>query len=767
MFFNKRYQNPDQNNKKEYLNRPFRLILFISVPILLSFFLWSANQARQTASNQILDWLPNGTKEAEIFFNHYYAYFPEGELLMISWKGCHLKDQRLDLVAEKLSSFPPGQRPYYDRIVTTRSVLEELQDEPLQLSKKEALFRLRGWLIGRNGSDACLVAMISSAGVDNRHAVIEQTFRTVEEVTGHSRNDIYIAGPTIDSVAIDDISMSSQQSILPFFLLFCFILLLFCLRNFLAAAVVFLVALMNEELGPALLFWTGTHMDSISLLIGSLVYVLTISAGVHLANYYRETLQNTPPLYAPQTTVKKAFLPCMLAVITTVLGIGSLAISQMIPIRQFGIFASFTLIIGTVYLFLLLPAVFQEDANRRRNRNGREQKIINTLKWEWWGNIVCRYSFPLTVFFITLMIVLGYGLSRLNTSVTFHGMFYQNAKVIRDYDQLEMKIGGLIPIEVVLRIPETGNKELSLLNQLYFVETVKNSLVQTEHVDAVISALNFLPILPQRKSGSMRDTSQRSAIASMLKRHIASMKATRFFNQTEGRDAATYWRFSLRIPANSPIHYGQLLQKLRERLQTVNDSPMAATVYDYHFDVTGGVPLVHQAQAQLLKDLVNSFFMAFGLIAVTMILMLGGIVRGLIAMIPNIFPCVIVFGAMGWLGHSVDMGSMMTASVAMGIAIDGTLHFMTWFYDGLKQGQNRATAIIHAYQQCATALCQTTIICGFGMLVFGISEFVPVAQFAILLCFLLLVALIGDIIVMPAILFSFLGRVYESKKNST
>jgi predicted RND superfamily exporter protein len=104
---------------------------------------------------------------------------------------------------------------------------------------------------------------------------------------------------------------------------------------------------------------------------------------------------------------------------------------------------------------------------------------------------------------------------------------------------------------------------------------------------------------------------------------------------------------------------------------------------------------------------------------------------------------------------------MMTASVALGISVDGTLHLLTWVNIGLRRGMSRKDAVLYALQRCSTALFQTMIICGVGMLVFGLSDFVPVARFAVLLCTILFISLAGTVIALPAILFSPLGRFFE------
>ncbi|MDR2755091.1 MAG: MMPL family transporter [Planctomycetaceae bacterium] len=766
------------SKSQEFLNQPLRLLLLGSSVFLFVFFIWSTIEARKTTCNRVVDWLPKGTAELETFYHRYYRHFSEGELLMVSWAGCDVDDERLDLAAAQLVNPLEDKSPaYFERVLTTRSLFQELSNEPLELELQPAEIRSRltGWLIGHNGRDACLIALISETGAQHRTDAIETVFVTIEKITGLPRSGIYVAGPSIDSVAIDHISEKAQKTLLPFFLLFCLILLFCCLRNFVAALIVFIAAQMNEELSGTLLYWTGAHVDSISMLISSLIYVLTISGGVHLINYYRETLHEIPlgeEKKVPRLTIKKAALPCTLAVVTTILGMGSLTVSKMVPIRTFGIYASITLAIGTLWLFVFITSILQQYPIRSWYRtNSSENDVAQRFRkrgWEHLGLLIFRFRTIITLVAFLLMFGLIFGVKNLRTTVTFHGLLPDSAKVIQDYYELEKKIGGLIPIEVVVHIPDAGNDSVTLLDQLYLLEVLRETLSQTEGVDVVVSVLNFLPDLPPQTGRRMVQSARRAAMTGILNRHQDRLREIRFFNRTDQHNddsPGTYWRLSLRVSSQAKIDYTTLIYEIRNRLEQVRAKEICSKFSGIQFDVTGGIPLVRRAQEQLLHDLIDSFVTAFGLIALTMIVMLRSIIRGLLAMIPNIFPCIIVFGILGLLDIPIDMGSMMTASVAMGISVDGTLHFLTWFNIGLKQGLERRQSVIFAYQRCATALLQTTIICGFGMLIFGISDFVPVARFAVLLCLLLIVSLIGDIIVLPAILFGTLGRFFDLKNS--
>ena len=759
--------SPVQSN--EFLSRPLRLLIIGGSVLIFAFCVWSAAESRKKTSNRVVDWLPKGTKELDVFEKRYYTHFAEAEYLMISWRDCDIHDSRLDILAERLTAPPSeGRLPHFARAMTTRSVLEDLTDLPAQLSIERAKERLDGWLIGKDREAACLILVPHSEGWFPPAASVAFLYSTIEEVTGLPRSDIYVAGTAVDSVTIDEISSKSQRTLLPFFLLFSLILLLCCLRHYFAAFVVFWVAIINEELAGTLLLWCGAHVDSVSMLTASLIYVLTISGSVHLINYYRKTLAEMQPgeeQTAPMQTFHKAILPCSLAAFTTILGMGSLAISKMVPIKTFGIFASLGLFLGTIWFFLFILSVLQEKPVRRwfPKTSPAPPKEGAGGGWQHFGLLVYRCRYPITVLTFLSLFIFAFGIKDLRTSVSFHGLLPHDAKVLQDYRMLEDKIGGLIPLEVVVHVPDNNAR---MLDQLYFVQSLVEELQQTENVDTTISVLNFLPNLPVQYGGGVRAVSDRAGMNSMLNRSHDRLRELRFFNTVESDDpdAGYYWRISLRVSTQKKLNYAVMITDVEQRLEKLFNADNHAAD-NVRFDVTGGVPLVFRAQEMLLWDLIYSFMTAFCLIALTMMIVLRGIVRGLLAMIPNLFPCVLVFGMLGLCGIPVDMGSMMTASVALGISLDGTLHLMTWVNTGLRRGMSRKEAVIFALQRCSTALFQTMIICGVGMLVFGLADFVPVARFAMMLCILLIISLAGAVVVLPAILCSPLGRFFEGGKG--
>lgn len=187
---------------------------------------------------------------------------------------------------------------------------------------------------------------------------------------------------------------------------------------------------------------------------------------------------------------------------------------------------------------------------------------------------------------------------------------------------------------------------------------------------------------------------------------------------------------------------------------------------------TGVVPVVYKAQRTLLNSLIESIALAFVMIAVVMMVLLRdwrskwrpantvNLTAGMISMLPNVFPVVIVFGAMGHLHVLVDIGTMMCASVAIGVAVDDTIHYLTWFRHGIRTGLSRQDAIVEAYRRVGTAMTQTTLIGGLGLAVFALSTFTPTQRFGIMMVTILAMALVGDLVFLPALLAGPLGRAF-------
>lgn len=181
---------------------------------------------------------------------------------------------------------------------------------------------------------------------------------------------------------------------------------------------------------------------------------------------------------------------------------------------------------------------------------------------------------------------------------------------------------------------------------------------------------------------------------------------------------------------------------------------------------TGVVPIVYKAQRALLASLIESTMWSFLTITPLMIFVSRSVRAGMVAMIPNVLPVLAIFGGMGWLGIPIDIGSMMTASIALGVAVDDTIHFLAWYREDLHVVRDRRKAIVSCYKRCATPTLQAACISGLGLSVFAFSTFTPTQRFGWLMLAILIAGVVAELILLPAILAGPLGKVFEPRRKS-
>ena len=180
---------------------------------------------------------------------------------------------------------------------------------------------------------------------------------------------------------------------------------------------------------------------------------------------------------------------------------------------------------------------------------------------------------------------------------------------------------------------------------------------------------------------------------------------------------------------------------------------------------TGIVPIVYKAQRMLLESLIESTFWSILTITPLLMWIARSMSAGIVSMLPNVLPVLMVFGGMGWLGIDVDVGSMMTASIALGVAVDDTLHYLNWFREELDRLGDRKKAILAAYKHCATPTIQAAVISGLGLSVFATSTFAPTQRFGVLMLVILWLGVVAELIYFPALLAGPLGMAFKPRKK--
>lgn len=735
--------------------RRFWLLVFYLL-VLLPFIGYGASQALQTKVNSPLDWV-DGTFPARFDYDRFRELFGNSDTVIISWQNCTLDNADLDSLVTALRTAPAFKDEagtwYFERVISGRELYRALSSPAMHLTGKEVHKRLEGTFIGPDGRITCIIVSFTPAGLLKRKELVEEIRESLKTHCQVTAGECHLAGPIIDGLEIDLASKESlDRFVLPstlMVLLICWI----CLRSFRAALLVFGLSLLAQGITLALIHYSGESITALLIVMPPLIQVLAVAGGIHLVNYYFDALQD-PSIMNPAThAFQVGWLPCLLSAGTTAIGLASLLVSGLTPIRLFGGYAACGVLVTTGLLLSLIPGAFTVWPLQRSSTSEIVQKHNRRDVWHFLTGILKQNHTIIASLALIFMVVAGYGISRINTSVRIETLFPPESQIQHDYRWLEDHVGALVPIETVLTCSPAA--DLTFREQLLMVWHIEQSLKKTSALQRTISTMTFAPRFsrPQHVSDELFQYRLNEALTGMKSQFIDGG----YLKEIDGQHL---FRITTYVSALNEADYNAYLDLIGNKVQAAlkkkyNQIPAGVTTRQ-----TGIMPLVHNIQRQLMQDLLKSFLFAFLIIAVVMTIVQGGLIAGLVSMVSNVFPPLMIFGALGWLSVSVDIGSVMTASVALGIAVDDTLHYLTFFRRRLDSGASPQQAVLYAYRHCGKAMIQTSLICGLGLLVFALSNFVPTSRFAWMMVSLLLMALLGDLIVLPALLLSPLGRFF-------
>lgn len=797
--------------KASYFVRYGLLIAAVTV------FLWpivgaGALRALKSNKNDVGDWLPADYPETTSF-RWFMKHFAGDEFILVSWDGINFEDQRIRMMREKLVPEKKDSTResdyYFKSALTGAELVERLKQEPLNLEHEDAISKLRGTLVGRDGQTTCMVFTLSDFGKlrGARKCVVR-----IREVATQECNlplaKLHLGGPAVDNAGMDE---AGDGTILRLASVACIVgisISWWCLRSFRLIAIVFFTGVYCAALSLAIVWYSGTTMNSILITMPALVYVAAISAAIHLSNYYRDTAVEDGLVGAPTRALQHAALPLGLATATTAIGLFSLVTSELVPIRLFGAYSAIGVVASLLPLCLFLPAAFELWPLRAKYLDSHGEATISAgpaFSPRWWtlGQTIVRRHGLVTLCGIGVMGLFTYGATQVQTSTQLMRMFDPKSKIRADYTWLEQNIGDLVPMEVVLKFNNSVN-QLSTLDRMRLIEYLEQQVKAHEFESAgklssTMSAATFVGsklyadekhrsqfwnspeklLTGDKSTVSLFD--KRASHSRVMRKKIEANRQQfidldfvadeKLTNPAGEEQDFELWRLSARVSALADINFGKFQQELAQVIDQSLGDKQAQLEHGIDVVYTGLVPLIDKSQRSLLDGLFIGFVIDLVVVTIVMIIAIREWSAGIVLLLPSIFPVVVVFGAMGFLGVIVDTGTVMAPGVALGVTIDDVVHFMLKYRNGLEQGLDRRQAIMMAYKHCARPMYQSWGVIGIGLAAFILSPFTPTQRFGYMMVTLLSAALIGNLVLLPAVLAgpfgALFGRKFQNRSKSS
>lgn len=742
--------------------------------------------------NSVHTWLSPDAPEARIL-RWCRQRFPEQDEVLVSWNGSSLNDPRVDRFAEALVGKPDeagirtGGLACIHDVITPGDLLERMTQQ--DVTESQAVERLRGTLIGTvdgtssfSATPVAVLATLSETGSADVRASLA-AIRDAAATCGIPPQDLHLGGDSVTSAALDAEVLNATWNGTdplqrpPVFLLsglFGALLAVGVLRSVKLGLMVLICAYVTALVGTALIPLFGHTMNMVVIVMPTLLIVLALSAAIHVANYWKHAAASGMD-HPIRQAISMAWLPCLLAAVTTGIGLMSLSISSLEPIRDFGIFASIGTLISLAVVMIGLPSMMVDLPVVPPTKSE-----VDHPAWRWLGHFLSRHCGKVASICLLLFITATGGLYWFRSEVKVARYFPEGSQLATDYEFLEENLGGVVPVDIIVAFNDEYSETLGFLDRMELIRTVEHQVQQHSEISGALSLADFQPKTAPLSDDAgflvrTRHTVRTRAIESRVKQtdaadasmFLVADSADGFRDWLPGAPVDEVWRIRAQAYVTSDADYGDLTADLNEVVARALQTEAGHDQSGIEHHVTGTVPVFFRAQEALLQSLIRSFCLAFAVIALAMIALLRSFRSGMLSMLPILMPIGVVFGVMSWCGQILDIGTMLTASVALGISVDGMLHLLSWFRKAIAEGKSRQVAMTFALQHCGPAMAQTSAVVGLSLLVLYPAELLLISRFGWVMAALIGSALAAEVVFLPVLLIGPLGRMIQHSVVST
>ena len=491
---------------------------------------------------------------------------------------------------------------------------------------------------------------------------------------------------------------------------------------------------------------SGTPLNMMTTLLPVIMLVVGMSDVVHLVSKYLEEIRyGRTKTVAIKNMLKKVGVATLLTSLTTALGFVTLIGVGMEPIQDFGIFTAVGVLLAFVLSILFIPSIFLNIKKPKITDSTRVQNAWERGLGKFFIQL-CRNQKAVLVFYSIVTIICLVGASRIKFDYFLMQDLGEDQKLMQDLRYFQKQFGGIRPFELAI-IPAEG-KQVNDYDVILEIEKLEKYLSEEYGVNQIIS-----PTVPFKFANkTLRDgrddfykIPENEKRFDYLKRQMEKFEDRAELQQIISADKKLGRVFGRMIDPGS----GAMLDK-NDRLKAFYDANIDSSVLNYK--LTGTPVIIDEAGRHVSQNIVVGLMFAFLLIGISMAILFKSIKMGLISLVPNMFPILLTAGCIGFAGIDLNMSTAIVFTIAFGIAVDDTIHFLSRYRQEMAQGRSNLFSLRRTFISTGKAIVITTIILlgGFGSLLF--SEFLSTFYIGLFVCMTLVFAVITDLTLLPMML---------------
>lgn len=494
----------------------------------------------------------------------------------------------------------------------------------------------------------------------------------------------------------------------------------------------------------ATLVAANLQLSMVSSMLAAIVTVIGVATVVHfIVRYQQARVAGRLPRRAVVRTLQQLAVPVTFTCLTDMAGFAALMISDVGPVRDFGLMMA----IGSIWILpcalLLTPGITLLAAWRPTPPPAQDGYLAGPLESLLaWSR---RHATALACGAAIVTIVSLFGARKLQRETVFTKNFRADSDLVQSYEFVEQRFGGAGVWDIQMPAPRRLTKQY-VVNLASFEQELRS---EAPALTKAISLADTLDAgaggLEQRRFGG--ELAVRTGTALLRK------KMPEFVNATYHADPDTGEPW-LRVMLRAPEHL-----EADQKSQLIEQVSATAAAKHPESEVTGYYVLLNKLIESVLADQWTAFGIAAAAILAMMTVAFGSWKLSLAAMIPNTLPVLVLFGAMGWLGIRVNMGAAMIAAVSIGLSVDGSIHYITDYLRRRRRGLSADEALTQVQETVGRAAVLSTLALVVGFSTLATSDFVPTIYFGALVSLSMIGGLLGNLAILPMLIGVIDGKV--------
>lgn len=485
-------------------------------------------------------------------------------------------------------------------------------------------------------------------------------------------------------------------------------------------------------------------------LIPPLIIVIGVPNAIFLINkYQQEVKKHGNQAKSLQRVISKIGNATLMTNVTTASGFATFIFTKSQLLQEFGTIASINILAIFILALFIIPIIYSfMPLPKEKHLKHLERKWIDAIV-NWMESIVRNNRFAVYAVTIAIIIVSMIGVYMIKISGSLIEDMPKGKQFFKDIVFFEEEFGGIMPLEIIIDTKE--EKGVMKLSNLKRMNKLDETIDEIPQLSKSFSVLNIVKYSKQAFYGGkpqyyqLPNNQDKNWILSYAKNSTSNANLLENFVDSTGR-YARMTTFMKDIGTDK-------MELIEDRMQQKIDKEFPKE--KYNVSMTGGALVFLKGTKFLINNLVISLSLAILLIAVFMAFMFRSFRMIIISLIPNIFPLLITAGLMGYLGVPIKPSTILVFSIAFGISVDDTIHFLAKYRQELIANKWKIkVSVYNALRETGVSMFYTSIVLFFGFLVFTVSSFGGTIALGGLVSITLLFAMVSNLILLPSLLLS-------------